>query len=195
MVDKERRRLARRGAELLRSKRQALAAELFAVVRDVLRERGRLDERLRTASRALALARAIEGEETLASLALATHRDALVDVEMKKVWGVPIPEVSGPPLARAADARGASPLDLGFGAAETAVQHEIALELALGICSKEIRLRRVGEEIRSTSRRISALEEIVVPALAREIRRIALVLEERDREDLTRLKRFKSKRR
>ncbi len=191
---KDRRQLARRGADLLRSKRQALAAELFAVVRRVVTERGRLDERLREAVRALTIARALEGEEVLSSLALAGTREVPVDIEMRRVWGIPVPQLSAPRLRRGHDARGASPLDAGLGAAEAAQRHEEALEIILGVCSDEIRLKRVGEEIRATSRRINALEEIVIPTLTHEIGRIALVLEERSREDVARLKRFKARR-
>jgi V/A-type H+-transporting ATPase subunit D len=191
---KDRRKLARRGADLLRSKRQALAAELFAVVRRVAAERARLEACLREAVRALAVARALEGEEVLASLALAGAREVPVDIVMRKVWGIPIPQLTAPRLRRDHDARGASPLDAGFGAAEAARRHEEALEIILGVCSEEIRLKRVGEEIRATSRRINALEEIVIPGLSHEIGRIALVLEERAREDIARLKRFKARR-
>jgi len=194
LAGKARRQLARRGADLLRGKRQALAAELFAVVRRVVAERQRLDERLRWAVKALALARAIEGEEALASLALAGAREVPLQVEMRKVWGVPIPEVTGPRLLREGDARGASPHGVGFGTLDAAQRYEEALEIVLGVCSDEVRLKRVGEEIRGTSRRINALEQLLIPALSQEIARVTLVLEERAREDLARLKRFKARR-
>ncbi len=193
---KERRRLAERGVEHLRGKRQALAAELLAVVREVVAGREELEAKLRDATRALALARALEGEEALASLALAGARDVPIEIEMRKVWGVPVPEVRAPRLVRAVDARGASPLgsELGFGAAEAARLYEQALEILLGVCAHEVRLERIGAELRETSRQINALEELFLPALAREIDRIELVLEERAREDVARLKRFKGRR-
>jgi V/A-type H+/Na+-transporting ATPase subunit D len=189
-----RRDIARRGREHLSSKRQALATELFAVVARVMAERERLDERLREAARMLALARALDGEEALESLALAGAREVPLDVEQRAVWGIPVPVVRAPRLTRAPDARGASPLDLPPVAVAAAERHEEALETLLGVCSDEVRLRRVGEEIRRTSRQINALDELVVPALAAEIDRIDLVLEERAREDLTRLKHFKRRR-
>jgi V/A-type H+/Na+-transporting ATPase subunit D len=195
LQSRERRRIARRGAELLRSKREALAVELFAAVRDVVARREKLDAALRVAARALALARAVEGEEELASQALAARREIPIAVEMRRVWGIPVPEVTVPRLERAADARGASPLGVGLGAHAAAASHEEALEVLLGVCSGEVRLRRLGEELRQASRRIGALEQAVIPRIEAEIRRIALALEERAREDLTRRKRFKSRRR
>ncbi len=183
-----------KGAGLLRGKREALASEFFRLMHGVIAGRERLEESLRGAARALTLARALEGEETLASLALAAAREIPVEIEQRKVWGIPTPEVRGPRLLRSPDARGASPLGWGLGAAEAARRHEEALEILLTICSREIRLKRLGEEIRKTSARINALEQILIPRLGGEMRRIELVLEEREREDLSRLKRFKARR-
>jgi V/A-type H+-transporting ATPase subunit D len=118
--------------------------------------REKLEDSLRRAAKAVTLARAIDGEEVLASLALAGAREIPVEIERQKVWGIPTPEVSGPRLLRAPDARGASPTGFGLGAAFAARTHEEALEILLNICSREIRLRRLGEEIRKTSRRINA---------------------------------------
>lgn len=192
LENRARRQVARRGAELLRDKREALAGELFAVVKDVVARREKLELALREATRTLALARALDGEEALASLALAAGRDVPLEIEVKKVWGIPVPEVSAPRLARAIDARGVAPEGFGLAAHATATRHEEALELLLGVCSVEVRLRRLGEELRKTSRRIAALEEVVIPAIDRELRRVGMTLEERAREDLARRKRFKT---
>ncbi|MBI2372066.1 MAG: V-type ATP synthase subunit D [Deltaproteobacteria bacterium] len=189
-----RRQIAVKGAGLLRGKREALANEFFRLMRGVIAGRERLEESLREASRVLTLARALEGEEVLGSLALAAAREIPVEIEQRKVWGVPTPEVTGPRLLRSHDARGTSPVGWGLGAAEAARRHEEVLEILLTICSREIRLRRLGEQIQKTSRRINALEEFLIPRLEQEMTRIALALEEREREDIVRLKRFKAKR-
>jgi V/A-type H+-transporting ATPase subunit D len=184
--------MARKGVGLLRSKRDALASDFFKLMSSLLAGRERLEDSLRHATKALTVARALEGEEALASLALAGAREIPVEIERRRVWGIPTPEVSGPRLLRAADARGVPPQGFSLGAAEAARAHEEALEILLNICSREIRLRRLGEEIRKTSRRINALERFVIPRLDREVSRIELALEEREREDLSRLKRFKA---
>jgi H(+)-transporting ATP synthase subunit D len=189
-----RRAVARRGADLLRGKREALAVELLAVVRDVVAGRERLDTALRAAVRALALARGLEGEPALLSLALAAARDIPVDVELRKVWGIPVPQIAAPRLLRALDARGVSPVGVSLGAHAAATRHEEALEILLGVISGEVRLRRLGEELKKTSRRIAALEEVVIPAMDADLSRISLALEERALEDLARRMRFKKKR-
>ena len=189
-----RRQVARKGAELLRSKREALASEFVRLTRGVIAGRDQLATRLREATRALVLARALQGDETLASLALAAAREIPLAIERRKVWGIPSPEVKGPQLVRASDARGASPLGWGLAAAEAARRHEEAVETLIAISSQEMRLKRLGEEIRKASRKINALEQVLIPGLDQEISRIEVALEEREREAIGRLKRFKASR-
>jgi V/A-type H+-transporting ATPase subunit D len=106
---------------------------------------------------------------------------------------VPTPSVSAPLLQRAADQRGSSPTGWGATAVEAARLHEEALEVLLRIASRELHLARLGEEIQATSRRINALEQLLLPALAGEAARIEGALEEREREDAVRLKRFRKR--
>ncbi len=186
--------MASKGARLLRGKREVLANEFFRMMREVVAGRARLDEALREAARALTVARALEGTEAVESLALAAGREVPVEVTHRRVWGVPVPSVSAPRLRRGADARGASPVGAGLSSIEAAGRHEDAVEVLLAIASLEFHLRRLGEEIQETSRRINALEQLLVPRLSREARRIGQALEERAREDAVRLKRFSARR-
>lgn len=190
-----RRAVAARGARLLRAKREVLASELWRLVREVLEGRARLDEALRAAVKAVALARALDGEEALASLALPAARDVPLAVTVRRVWGVPTPTVRAPPLARAADQRGSAASSWGLAGAAAARRHEEALETLLTIASRELHLARLGDEIQETSRRINALEQLVLPALRADAGRIAAALEERDREDAVRLGRFRARHR
>jgi V/A-type H+-transporting ATPase subunit D len=145
--------------------------------------------------KALALAKALDGEDALASLAGPASRDVPVRVSVRRVWGVATPSVAAPPLARLADARGSAPSSWGLSGAEAARRHEEALDVLLRIASRELHLARLGEEVQETSRRINALEQLVLPAVAREAARIEGALDERDREDAVRLKRLRARRR
>jgi V/A-type H+-transporting ATPase subunit D len=189
-----RRAVGEKGARLLRAKREVLAGEIWRLMQEVLDGRARLDGALREAVKALSLAKALEGEETLESLALAAAREIAVQVTVRRVWGVPTPAIAAPGLVRAADGRGTSPASWGPSGAEAARRHEHALEVLLTIASRELHVARLGEEIQDTSRRINGLEQLVLPALAREAARIEAALDERDREDAVRLKRFRAKR-
>jgi len=187
--------VASRGARLLRSKREVLAGEFFRLMREVLHGRERLDAALLEAGRALAVAGAREGRAALASAGAAGEREIPVEVTHRKVWGVPVPRVDAPRLVRAATARGPSPAGVSLSAQEAARRHEEALEVLLSIASRELHLRRLGEEIQDTSRRIIALEQLLVPRLGREAARVEGALEERAREEAVRLKRFRGRRR
>jgi V/A-type H+-transporting ATPase subunit D len=189
-----RRDVAAKGARLLRAKREVLAGELFRLMRDVLEGRARLDDVLREGVKALGLARALDGADRLASLAMTAGREVPLQVTARRVWGVATPVVSAPSLARAADARGSSPTSWKPSGAQAARLHEEALEVLLRIASRELHLARLGEEIQETSRRINALEQLVLPQLGSEASRIESALDERDREDAVRLKRFRAKR-
>jgi V/A-type H+-transporting ATPase subunit D len=189
-----RRGVAARGARLLRAKREVLAGEIWRMMREVLEGRARLDDVLREAVKALGLAQALDGEDSLGSVALAAGREVPVSVTLRRVWGVSTPTVSAPRLVRAADARGTSPTSWGPAGAEAARRHEEALDVLLTIATRELHLARLGEEIQETSRRINGLEQLVLPALHAEEARIGAALDERDREDAVRLKRLRAKR-
>lgn len=186
-----RRAVAEKGARLLRAKREVLSGELMRLMRQVLAGRSRLDRELREAVRALELARALDGEPRLESLAWTAGREIRVEVAARRVWGVATPSVSAPPLVRDADERGAAPASFGPVAADAARRHEAVLDTLLGIATRELHMARLGEELQATSRRIDALEQLLLPELAAEARRVAGALEERDREDAVRLRRFR----
>jgi V/A-type H+-transporting ATPase subunit D len=75
----------------------------------------------------------------------------------------------------------------------TAEAFEGLLDLIIELADSEMRLRRLAEEIGRTSRRVNALENVLIPRLTSQCDYIQMVLEEREREDLFRLKRVKMK--
>lgn len=186
--------IAAKGTRLLRAKRDVLAGEIWRLMGEVLAGRARLDDVLREAVKALGLAKALDGEEALESLALAAGRDVALRVTLRRVWGVATPSVSAPPLVRPADRRGTSPTSWSASGAAAARRHEEALDVLLGIATRELHLARLGEEVQQTSRRINALEQLLVPSLEAEAARVEAALDERSREDQVRLKRVRRKR-
>ena len=63
----------------------------------------------------------------------------------------------------------------------------------IGMAAFESKLKRLGEEIIKTTRKIGVIEERVLPELRHTIQTIVQYIGERDREAFYRLKRFKSK--
>ncbi|MBI3752634.1 MAG: V-type ATP synthase subunit D [Deltaproteobacteria bacterium] len=181
------------GARLLRSKREALMKDFFRCVGECMELRSKLNAQIRDATYELHLAGAFFGDALYAT-AYASKRDVSLDIKVKNVWGINIPEIEQKAFVRTIDARDMSPLGEGLLAIETAKDFEKVVDAIVSIASSEIRLKRVGEEIKADTRRINALEEILMPSINQGIKSIARVLEEREREDVYRLKRFKRRR-
>jgi V/A-type H+-transporting ATPase subunit D len=73
-----------------------------------------------------------------------------------------------------------------------AASFERLLDLLLDVAAAELSLRRLAGEISRTTRRVNALEHIVVPRLERERDAIEMVLAERELEDRVRLRRARA---
>ena len=187
------RRVADQGVDLLKRKRDALVADFFKIVRESLAAREQLAAACREAYVMLTLAKAIEGREALEAAALPAARDITVDIEIRNVWGTKIPEVAVTNVRRPLLERGQNPVATSARAIESTAHFEEVLAAILAVAATEIKLRKIGEEIKKTTRRVNALEQVVIPRLRAEIRFIASVLEQRAREDVFRLKRIKKK--
>lgn len=183
---------AERGLALLRSKREALVREFFAVVGRAAERRDELEAAMAQARSSLVVALGMEGRAPLRSAGFAAQRNVPIELTERNVWGVRFPDLRHAPVARTADARGYAISGVSTYIDETARRFETVLELILRSMSVELRLKKLGAEIKKVTRRINALEEIVVPSLKRQVREIRRTLEEREREDLFRMKRFKS---
>jgi V/A-type H+-transporting ATPase subunit D len=70
---------------------------------------------------------------------------------------------------------------------------EEQLQLVVKMAAEELRLRRLADELRKVSRRVNALDAVVLPRLERELAVTMTKLEERDREDRYRLQRMKAR--
>ena len=190
---KQQAKIAVQGVDLLKRKRDALVADFFNIVRQSLAARERLTAACREAYVMLALAKAWEGREALEAAALADRREVLVDIEVRNVWGTKIPEVAVKEVGRTLLERGHNPATTSARTVESAANFEEVLRAIIETAATEIKLKKIGQEIKKTTRRVNALEQVVIPRLHGEIRFITAVLEQRAREDVFRLKRIKQK--
>lgn len=186
-------RVAQQGVDLLKRKRDALVADFFKIVREALVARERLAAACREAYVMLSLAKAWEGREALEAAALPARRDILVAIDVRNVWGTKIPEVSLTDVRRSLMERGQSPVATSARTMTSVANFEEVVGAILAVAASEIKMRKIGEEIKKTTRRVNALEQVVIPRMRMETRYIASVLEQRAREDIFRLKRIKKK--
>lgn len=190
---KQQGKIAVQGVDLLKRKRDALVADFFNIVRQSLAARERLTKACEEAYVMLALTKAWEGREALESAAMGDRREVLVEIEVRNVWGTKIPEVAVQEVRRGLLERGHNPTTTSVRTVESAANFEEVLRALLDVAASEIKLKKIGEEIKKTTRRVNALEQIVIPRIMGEIRFITAVLEQRAREDVFRLKRIKQK--
>ena len=178
---------------LLRSKREALARELFAIADQAIVTRDAFSETIRRATWALAAAVGLEGRADVESAAFAARREIPVSFAEQLFWGVRFPEVRWHGIVRSADARGYSFPGVSGSTQAAAREFEKTLEAVLQVVAVETRFKKIGEEIGKATRRINVLHEVVLPDLRARMRAILLALEEREREDIFRRKRFKGR--
>ncbi|HVZ77168.1 MAG TPA: V-type ATP synthase subunit D, partial [Gemmatimonadaceae bacterium] len=117
--------------------------------------------------------------------------DIRVELRPAQVWGVAVSDVlDRPVLQRTIDARGLAPAFVGPDTASAAHEYERLAELLLEAAPREQRVRRLGEAVATTTRRLRTLEQRVAPALAAQIAAVRRNLDEREREERLRLQRL-----
>jgi V/A-type H+-transporting ATPase subunit D len=185
--------LARQGRDLLTEKRNALMQELRRTAEQAIRGGEELERRVGEADTALALAEALDGPEAVRSAAFAAQGQLSLAVKAVNLMGVTVPRIEQRSAARGPLSRGYSLPSVSSRVEATARAFEVLIDLVIQLAESEMRVRRLAEEIGRTTRRVNALDNVLLPRLSAELSYIQMVLEEREREDLFRLKRVKQK--
>jgi len=186
--------LAQQGMDLLKQKRDALLLEFMGVMDETLRLSDSLQKTVSEAQYSLAVSQAVDGVVALRSAGLATRGEIVIDMTGTKIMGVSVPVVTkGDSPIKSSFTRGYSVTGVSSRVDETADKFERVLDVIIEYADIETRLKRLGEEINKTNRRVNALEQVTVPALREQVSYISQTLDERAREDLFRLKKVKKK--
>jgi len=185
-------RLAEQGRDLLREKMDALIREFFKILSTVSDSRDELEQVSRSADLALMIAQAVDDPVTLKSASFATRRSITVDITGKNIMGVPVPVIEKKRVSKNMLDRGYGIITTSARIDETAERYEAELDLLIKLAETETAMRRLGTEIQMNRRRVNALEQILIPELKSQARYIKNAIEEREREDLFRLKKVKS---
>jgi len=186
--------LAEQGMDLLKQKRDALLIEFMSVMDETLRLSNDLQRTTNEAQYSLAIAKAVDGTVSVRSAAFATRGEITIDMTGTKIMGISVPVVTkGESPLRTSFTRGYAITGVSSRIDETADKFERILDVIIEYADIETRLKRLGEEIQKTNRRVNALEQITVPQLKEQVSYIRQALDERAREDLFRLKKVKRK--
>jgi V/A-type H+-transporting ATPase subunit D len=193
---KSRRTLARvdRGAALLRRKREALVRVLFPLARPAAEARQAIAAAADAAYDAELAALALHGEGGVAAAGW-PPRELALDVTVERVWGVVVPRLRDlPSWDRDLVARATAPAAVGGATFEAANRFERLGAELLDAAQRELEVRALGQALARTSRQLHTLEQRVAPALRSRIAAVTQALDEREREEQSRLRQLRRKR-
>lgn len=178
---------------ILKARRQALIREFLSTTVPFLRSREDIRKAYGRGMGELALSLGNEGRESVESISCVTKRDINVEITEKSIWGLKFRDlIMHDTPVRKPDERGYDYLSTTPHLEECSNLFEKIVEAMIEIAAFESKLKRLGEEILKTTRRIRVLEERILPDLRIQIRTIAQYISERERETYYRLKRFKN---
>ncbi len=177
-----------KGRELLNRKREALISELFRSARPALDARKQVEDGANQAYAVLLHALAARGQAALQTYAW-PKREIIVELEERRIWGIPVPTVvSHSRIRRTLGGRDTTAAAVGPAAARTAAEFEQLVELVLESLPKEQLVRRLGVALGKTTRQVNTLQLRVEPVLTAELHALRGMLEERERDERSRLR-------
>ncbi|MCS5535536.1 MAG: V-type ATP synthase subunit D [Candidatus Poseidoniales archaeon] len=181
------------GYKLLKMKRDGLFHEFRSLLTEMIEAKEGLVVTYRQAKRAISLASAIEGGLMVKSAAIAVAEHPEVEVRRHNIMGVVVPKVEGHHLSQSMAERGLGLVGGSPYLDEAADSYGALIVSIVKAAEMESTLKRLLVEIESTKRRVNALEFKVIPEMEEARDFIQLRLEEVEREETFRLKRFKNK--
>jgi len=175
--------LTRAGYNLLDKKRLALLQEILRLQDEVVRLATELETRSNHSRKSLAKAEALAGEAGVRAASMGKKREVKISIEDSLLMGVHVPKLHVESAEREFYDRdigitGTSPI-----IDEAAEAFEKNLDAILNLADGEIQLTRLLKEILRTTRRLKALEHIVIPRLQSEFTYISNALDERERSE------------
>ena len=153
--------------------------------------REELAEHYKKALEKINIARTLEGDLKVKSIALAIKKIPDIKIETRNIMGVKVPKIEQLEIKKAFMDRGYSVYSPAV-IDESADAYEKVVEKILLAAEVETSMRKLLSEIEKTKRRVNALEFVVIPKLSDAQSFIQLRLEEMERENIFRMKRIKS---
>ena len=169
---------AERGHKLLRDKQDGLMQQFMAIIREARKLREEVEEKLSKAFHNFTFASAMMYPEMLESALLAPGVKTSLEVKIKNVMGVRVPNFTYQQEGNL--------LNYGFfqtsGELDTALKaFEEVMPLLIKLAELEKKAERLADETEKTRRRVNALEYMMIPNLKDTIKFISMKLAEAER--------------
>lgn len=187
---KTRIKLAERGHDLLKEKRDSLIMEFFNAIAQIKAARDVVGTTVLEAFSSMTQAKMIMGPARVMEFAYSSNLQAALDISTRSMMGVRVPVLSVKqhfpelPYSLSDTSARLDSMNTKFAA---------ALKMIVRLAEVESTVKRLALEIERTKRRVSALETVVIPRLEATVQFVKLALEEREREDFYRIKLVKER--
>ncbi|MCD8390879.1 MAG: V-type ATP synthase subunit D [Firmicutes bacterium] len=188
MTAKNTLRLSKQGYEMLDKKRNILIREMMQLIEEAKEIEANIEVTFAKAYKALESASVIMGMQHIEEIAAATPIEDGVNIDLRSVMGVEIPvvrigESSKKPVYSFFET--ASALD------EAMLNFNNVKQMTVRLTEIENAVYRLAMNIKKTQKRANALENITIPLYEGLTKEISNALEEKEREEHTRLKMIK----
>ena len=183
-------RLSKQGYEMLDKKRNILIREMMELIEEAKEVETQIEETFSHAYRALESANVLMSINSVSEHAHSAVFDESVEIDLRSVMGVEIPVIrskkfSGRPMYGFSDTTSA--IDEAF------LQFNEVKYLTIRLAEIENSVYRLAMNIKKSQKRANALENITIPMYEAIVKNITTALEEKDREEHSRLKVIKTK--
>lgn len=183
---------ARKGHKLLKDKRDELMRQFLELVVENKQLRLKVEEGIRKANMHMSLACSTMSEESVAVALMLPSQSVTVDVGIRNIMSVNVPEFR--PVFRTSQADSIYP----YGFAFTSGDLDDAVKALSDIMPDMLRLAEVEKtcqllsaEIEKNRRRVNALEHVMIPDYTDTIKYITMKLDENERSTTARLMKIK----
>lgn len=188
MILKKKIKLAKSGHNLLKKKRDGLILDFFEILKSAKSIRKEMTEDYKQALEKINIARALEGDLSLKSLAMASLDKPEIKLEAKNIMGVVVPKIN----VIEKEVSAGKALTISSITEEAIDQYKEVIKKIIQAAETEVALKKLLKEIEKTKRRVNALEFSVIPKMDETKKFISLRLEEMEREGIFRMKRIKA---
>ncbi len=177
--------LSRQGYDLLDKKRNILMREMMARIDETKELQNEIDRTFADAYKSLERLNVVFGIERVDEISHAIAEEDSIDVNFTSVMGVELPKVSyekKPVLPQFGFYRTKSSLDNAY------LKFSRVKDLTIKLAEVENSVYRLAVNIKKTQKRANALKNVTIPRYEAIVHHIQNVLEEKEREEFTRLK-------
>lgn len=186
---KERLKLASRGHKLLKDKQDELMRQFITLIRENNELRNEVEEKIESGMKSYSIASALLHDNFLSEVMTTPSQSVSLNINQENIMNVRVPQMNFNYEDTPDDVS-----DIHYGYLNSNGELDSAIEQMLSVMPRMLELAEIekrcqlmADEIEKTRRRVNALEYMTIPDLEETIYFIEMKLEEKEREEITRL--------